>query len=262
MLIVSDIDGTLLPYGATELDAGLFPLIARLRRQGVLFCPASGRQFHSLRQLFAPVAEELGFLCENGAIIYGPGTEEDAPVLSKITMPREDALALTEDMLRLVSRRVIISGANSLYTVTGCGEDFLDMVRGRGNRVATLDDPRRVPEDILKVSVYCPEGTAEPQAILGPRWGDALHMAAAGPDWVDFTLADKGQGLRNLCAALNVPLADTVAFGDNWNDAAMLSAAGTGYLMAGADPALLERFPHHCASVTDTLRTIVEELEG
>ena len=40
MLIVSDIDGTLLPYGATELDAGLFPLIARLRRQGVLFCPA------------------------------------------------------------------------------------------------------------------------------------------------------------------------------------------------------------------------------
>ena len=147
MLIVSDIDGTLLPYGATELDAGLFPLIARLRRQGVLFCPASGRQFHSLRQLFAPVAEELGFLCENGAIIYGPGAEEDAPVLSKITMPREDALALAEDMLRQVDRRIIISGANILYTVTGCGEDFLDMVRGRGNRVATLDDPRRVPED-------------------------------------------------------------------------------------------------------------------
>ena len=101
MLIVSDIDGTLLPYGATELDAGLFPLIARLRRQGVLFCPASGRQFHSLRQLFAPVAEELGFLCENGAIIYGPGAEEDAPVLSKITMPREDALALTARLAEL-----------------------------------------------------------------------------------------------------------------------------------------------------------------
>ena len=34
MLIVSDIDGTLLPYGATELDAGLFPLIARFDAQG------------------------------------------------------------------------------------------------------------------------------------------------------------------------------------------------------------------------------------
>ena len=42
-LIVSDIDGTLLPYGKTELDAELFSLIRRLRERGVIFCPASGR---------------------------------------------------------------------------------------------------------------------------------------------------------------------------------------------------------------------------
>lgn len=82
-LIVSDIDGTLIPYGKKELPEALFPLISRLRRAGVLFCPASGRQFHSLRKLFAPVAEELAFLCENGAAIFGPGTEADAPLLSK-----------------------------------------------------------------------------------------------------------------------------------------------------------------------------------
>lgn len=87
-LIVSDIDGTLIPYGKKELPEALFPLISRLRRAGVLFCPASGRQFHSLRKLFAPVAEELAFLCENGAAIFGPGTEADAPLLSKTPMPR------------------------------------------------------------------------------------------------------------------------------------------------------------------------------
>jgi len=34
-LIVSDIDGTLLPYGKTELDAELFSLIRRLRERGL-----------------------------------------------------------------------------------------------------------------------------------------------------------------------------------------------------------------------------------
>lgn len=63
-LIASDIDGTLLPYGAAALDPALFGLIRRLRDRGVLFCPASGRQYHSLRRLFAPVAD---------AVSSGPG---------------------------------------------------------------------------------------------------------------------------------------------------------------------------------------------
>lgn len=51
-------------------------------------------------------------------------------------------------------------------------------------------------------------------------------MAAAGPDWVDFGLADKGKGLRELCAGLGIHPEEVVAFGDNWNDAAMLETAG------------------------------------
>ena len=32
----------------------------------MIFCPASGRQYHSLRGLFAPVQDELAYLCETG----------------------------------------------------------------------------------------------------------------------------------------------------------------------------------------------------
>ena len=77
-LIVSDIDGTLLPYGQINLRPSLFQVIEQLRERGVIFCPASGRQYHSLRGLFAPVQDELAYLCENGAILYGAGREEDA----------------------------------------------------------------------------------------------------------------------------------------------------------------------------------------
>ena len=67
-LIASDIDGTLLQNGATEIPEEIFQEIRRLAERGILFCPASGRQYSSLRRLFAPAADRLPFLCENGAV--------------------------------------------------------------------------------------------------------------------------------------------------------------------------------------------------
>ncbi|MEE0545532.1 MAG: HAD hydrolase family protein, partial [Faecalibacterium sp.] len=52
-LICSDIDGTLLQYGRKELEGEIFEQIRELHRRGILFCPASGRQYTSLRKLFA-----------------------------------------------------------------------------------------------------------------------------------------------------------------------------------------------------------------
>ena len=69
-LICSDIDGTLLQYGKKELEDEIFEQIRELHRRGILFCPASGRQYTSLRKLFAPVADCCVLLCENGGVIY------------------------------------------------------------------------------------------------------------------------------------------------------------------------------------------------
>ena len=69
-LICSDIDGTLLQYGRKELEGEIFEQIRELHRRGILFCLASGRQYTSLRKLFAPVADCCVFLCENGGVIY------------------------------------------------------------------------------------------------------------------------------------------------------------------------------------------------
>ena len=55
-LIASDIDGTLLQNNARTLSEELFDLIRKLHRSGILFVPASGRQYLNLRSLFAPVA--------------------------------------------------------------------------------------------------------------------------------------------------------------------------------------------------------------
>lgn len=259
-LIACDIDGTLIPYGESELPQGLFPLIRRLHKVGVLFCPASGRQYHSMRDVFAPVADRVCFLCENGAILYGSGEEDTAPILGKTAMPRQEALALAADILTLPGCELLMSGANTSY-VCDCSREYINhLTKDKGNNVTVLEELSRMPEDILKVSAYCPGGTDAPQTALGPRWSH-LGMAAAGPDWVDFTLANKGTGLRALCGALGISPADTAAFGDNWNDLAMLETAGEPWLMDSADPALRARFPRQCGSVPAVLEEMLKKLE-
>ncbi len=261
-LILSDIDGTLVPYGRSAVPEALFPLVERLGEKGVLFCPASGRQYHSLRRLFAPVADRVCFLCENGAVLFGPGREESAPVLSKTVMPRLDAEELARAIDGLEDADVLISGENTSY-ICSCGPGLERDLAGRlGNRVVRVGDPGCIGEEIIKVSAFCPKGLEGPAAALGPRWGEAYHMAAAGPDWLDFTLADKGVGLRGLCAALGVALEEVAAFGDNWNDLPMLELAGRAWVMEGADPALKEKIPNHCGDVLSVMEELLREVEG
>ena len=71
-LVASDLDGTLLPEGQTELSCSVFDEIRRLYDCGILFCAASGRPLDALRELFAPVADEIAYMSENAAYVcYG-----------------------------------------------------------------------------------------------------------------------------------------------------------------------------------------------
>ena len=251
-LIASDIDGTLLPYGEADIPSEIFEEIHRLERKGVLFCPASGRQYTSLRRLFAPVADKVPFLCENGAVVFGPGSP--GPVLGKTVMERERALALCRDILAHPAFEVLISGTDTSYLCPK-GVEILPVMEGKGNHIVLLPRPEDVPEDIVKVSAFCPRGTREAEEALS-RWDGVFHAAVAGEEWLDFTLAEKGTGLAQLCAALGVGLDEVAAFGDNFNDVSMLSIAGRPWIMENAAPELKERFPNHCANVADILRTL------
>ena len=67
-LVASDLDGTLLMKGAQSLPEDIFPLIRQLKDLGILFIAASGRQYANMKDLFAPVADDMAFLSENGGL--------------------------------------------------------------------------------------------------------------------------------------------------------------------------------------------------
>ena len=253
-LVASDIDGTLLQGDETEIPRGIFEQIARLREKNILFCPASGRQYTSLRRLFAPVAGEIPFLCENGAVVYGPGSP--GPVLGRTAMNWDDAMELCREIMERPECEVLISGADTSYLCPK-GDEIENIIRySVGNHTVLVPSPAQVPEEIVKIAAYCPRGSAAAEPEMAPRWRDRFSVAVAGETWLDFTLANKGTGMELLCAGLGISLEEVMAFGDNFNDLPMLERVGRPYVVGSAAPELLRRIPNHCRRVEEVLAAL------
>ena len=253
-LVASDIDGTLLQNGETAISQRFFTQARRLMEQGVAVCAASGRQYSSLRSLFAPVAEGMYFLCENGAVVYGPGTP--GKLLSKTVIDRQVSLELCRDILEIPNCEVLISGTNMSYLCPKAA-DYIDHIRFFvGNNTTILPSPQKMPEDFVKISAYCHSGVAEIAPLLFPKWGSRFRAAIAGACWLDFTLADKATGIRALCGELGIGTEEVMAFGDNYNDVPMLDAVGYPYLVSSAAEPLRQRYKTQCTRPEDILETL------
>ena len=253
-LVCSDIDGTLLQYGKKELEGEIFEQIRQLHRRGILFCPASGRQYTSLRRLFAPVAEHCVFLCENGGVIY-----KDEQCIAKNPMPRALAEEIAMDMWTRSDGQgeVMLSGQNTAYLMER-GLGMLKRVQFVGNHYKIIHSPREVPEPITKVSVYLHQGVEGYVDRFVPRWKEA-NCAVAGPLWIDTTFANTGMGVRSVCRTLGIELEEVMAFGDNYNDVSMLDAAGMPYIMDSATAPLREKYPLHTPRPEDVLRQLLQD---
>ena len=256
-MVCSDMDGTLLQYGKQNLEGRIFDQIRALAGYGIRFCPASGRQYTSLRRLFAPVADHCVFLCENGAVLY-----QDGQVIAKTPMPRQMAEEIAWDFWNNTDGQgeVMLSGQNTSYLMER-SLGMVDRIKFIGNNYTRITDPAQIPEDIVKVSVYLHDGVDAYADRFVPRWKQA-NCAVAGPKWIDTTLANKGTGVASLCRVLHLEPDEVMAFGDNYNDVSMLDSVGAPYIMNSAAGELLQRYPNHTACPEDTLDQLLADLAG
>lgn len=92
------------------------------------------------------------------------------------------------------------------------------------------------------------------------RAGSRPTAPVAGPYWIDTTTANKGVGVESLCRVLGFAHDEVMAFGDNYNDVAMLDLVGTPYIMDGAAAPLRARYPLHTPRPEDGAAGISPEM--
>lgn len=245
-LIASDLDNTLLTLDR-RLTAQTKAAIAAVRERGYMFTLCSGRvpgmlsYYAHLLNLRGPIA------CANGAALADAASGEIIeshlleygalqPVLDFCLAGGIDSAALGKgfNLFSPNSRRIgRFMAYNVLCESAGLAPMPLDYLSG-GSTDARLHG------GVFKLlaSNLSDAKLASLTAFLKTQ--PAVAATLSGPGLLEITAAgvDKGFGLERLCAARGVPLAQSLVFGDYFNDAPMFRHAGVAVAVKNAEPAL------------------------
>ena len=252
-LVVSDLDGTLLLNGSQQLPEETCGQIRRLLDQGICFAAASGRQYPNLRRLFAPVADEISYICENGCLVMDGGEK-----IYKAHMDRETGQDILRAILERESAEALLSGEDTSY-IQPKEEAYLHHVRDEvENNVTVVDDLLQTQEDYFKISVFEKDGIAVSEDYWKRRFSSRVTVVTSGNEWLDMMPkgVNKGTALKLLLEHLGIAPEECVIFGDNYNDAEMLAMAGWAFAMDTAVPGIRRDCPWH----TDTVGHALEEI--
>ena len=240
-LLLSDLDGTLLQSDHLTVSGRTRAALRELKHHGVLLCACTGR----VRCTLPPAIAEEGFdfcITSNGAACTDLRTNER--IFSTLLDARQARLAyetlrpypyVFEWYVRdeiLLDRATYNDWQNKIHSrwhkayLGGGGgiivdriEDFWDAGVPDLEKLNVLRGDRAVPGDVDPL-------VADGSFHITGSVGTALEISGSQ--------ANKGEGLKKLCAHLGMDEKNVIAFGDGRNDGPMLRRAGLGIAMANS----------------------------
>ena len=238
-LVVSDIDGTLLPKGG-NISEGTRRAVAECRRRGIAFSLATGRWFPTT----LPLADAVG--CQGPLIVAGGGCviTTDGEILQEFTMDDADARR-TYEIIRDCGGMITSYVHGAIYRMNAkCLEKhppektaYID-----GDVWEVVDDDANRFENEGLYGVYKMEVYSDEPALLKELWKE---LEAAGLSVCSSTIKNieisspgrgKGQAVKWLADYMGLDRSQVMAFGDHVNDIDMLEAAGVGVAMGNGEP--------------------------
>ncbi|MEG2232151.1 MAG: HAD family hydrolase [Lachnospiraceae bacterium] len=258
-MIACDIDGTLIPYGKTQLPQELFNLIEQLYEKDIHFAIASGRSPQGLQELFAPVSEKMSFICGNGAIYVEQGE-------TVFTQPfQRPYIDLMLEELHKDPNLVPITMCENGYYVLCSGtraeqeRQRADIYDALGESGIEVPEASKIPMPICKLGVYQKQiMTSQQMEALRHRWSGAA-LVCGGGHWMDVMdrHTNKGTALERILAMHGWNPSNLLAFGDNENDVEMLQLAKYGYVVSNGTKEAKRAAAYECDEVIDILQQLL-----
>lgn len=230
-LIVSDIDGTLVPDGGKTLNPALFEEILRLRGRGIQFAAASGRQWHSIERIFDPIKEKIFYISDNGAYVGCHGRN-----LFLTTIEQQVVMDMIMEVRNSPELDIMISGPDVVYLETP-NQALVDwMVESYRYEVRQVSDLTKVQDQFIKVSVYKEHGIEKAAQEIQDKYRDKLKITISGDMWMDCMAkgVNKGAAIQQIQESLAISPKETMVFGDQLNDMEMLKQAYYSYAIGNA----------------------------
>ena len=235
-IIFSDMDGTLLDDNG-NLPAGFDEMIGELKKRGVIFAPASGRQYFSLLKLFDKYKDDFLFIAENGTLVMYQGEE-----IFSNPLTQKDADEVREVSKTLPNILRVFCGKKNAYILksqdTPEYNAELQKYYTLHEAVETFEEVKDIP---LKLAYFDITGNATESIYKNLKhFNDHLQVVSSSDYWVDVMNSDvdKGAAVKNVQQGLAITPDECAAFGDYLNDVQMLQSVTHSFAMSNAHPDL------------------------
>lgn len=236
-LVITDMDGTLVD-SHDRLPQNLFEKIEELKKIGVRFAIASGRQYYNLEKRFREIIDNLIVIADNGSIIFDHGKS-----ICVEEIPQADVLSLVELLEEHPQIKVILCGEKTAYIKAG-DEEFHDRIKQYYEKIECVIDLKEASkcDRIVKLATYHKESAEKEILPILERFQDKFVLAVSGNFWLDIMKigVNKGTGIKKIQTLYGISEAECMAFGDFMNDYEMMQVCEHSYAMANAHPKLKE----------------------
>ena len=207
-LIVSDFDGTLMPYGAADVSESVKSLLREALDRGIAVAISSGRTYGELKSLLPAFADDFYFIGCDGAHYVKGGVS-----LYEKQIARADMEIFGSQMGQGLS--CVFHAAEKNYIL---GE----LPRGVAfPNAASVSRVSEIREKVFKITTFGYSVKLPAYCGLRMHWDGGPNAMA---QYVN-RFANKGAALSDLQIRLMLNKFDTAAIGDSGNDVAMMHNA-------------------------------------
>lgn len=222
-------DGTLL-NSAHEVSPEFFQLYKELKKKGILFVAASGRQYDSIAHKLQPIREEIIIIAENGGFAMDKNTE-----IVFTPLKEEGKSNILQIVDKINGAHPVLCGKHNAY-VSGSNPKFINTLQEYYSEFIITDALNEIPENIIKIAVYHYEGSENNIYPAVEHLQTEFKVKVSGENWVDISHpnAHKGFALDKLQKHYGIGPHETLVFGDYNNDLEMLALSDYSFAMENA----------------------------
>ncbi|MBR3313302.1 MAG: HAD family phosphatase [Atopobiaceae bacterium] len=253
-LALSDVDGTLVPFGHQHVSLRTLEAIRTLKDAGIHFGLATGRDEPDLIRQFCGHSWpfDTGIL-SNGKKIMVDGEIACLTLIDNDAVARVASLALEypESFVSVYPLDAVPS--DRVYCIGATKEQIAPWLMSVGADAVLTE---RMPDvQILGATIACNHSQQMMEELIAraERECPELDFAQPFPQWCDILPKglNKGSALPILLKALGITTDEMVFFGDAENDLALLGAVENSVAVANAAPAAAAAARWHIGACED-----------
>ena len=235
-LVLSDIDGTLLPFHELYIDDGTKDAIRGLEAAGITFGAASGRPVSDIDKAFNEPGFSSTCIASDGLVVLSEGK-----VVLDRKLPNDQLQRMADGMgsQERIALGVCYNERNDpkqpmIWASVALSEPAKAILAPHIKYFPSVPDLDRVPDRNIYVSgMFGPRDDSANEEIVRfvAEKTDTLHALRTAPGYFDVCLRDwnKAKGAKALLDYLGYGVDEVVFFGDSHNDLPLFELFDNGF---------------------------------